>query len=112
MMARLSLSLLGPFEVTLDGVPITNSIPTKARALLAYLAVEYGEGTQEGYLPLGTADAAGPYSHYPGEPDTYIYRVKFVQGNAESEYTASGLVILEEEYDLFLPLILRNAGTP
>ena len=76
----------------------------------ATAVVECGEGTQEGYLPLGTADAAGPYSHYPGEPNTYTYRVKFVQGNAESPYTESGLVILRE-YDIFLPLVLRNTGT-
>jgi len=39
-MARLSLSLLGPFEVTLDGVPVTAFDSNKVRALLAYLAVE------------------------------------------------------------------------
>ena len=38
-MARLSLSLLGPFDTRLDGEPVV--FPTdKARALLAYLAVE------------------------------------------------------------------------
>ena len=41
-MARLALSLLGPFEVTLDGVPVTALDSLKARALLAYLAVEAG----------------------------------------------------------------------
>jgi predicted ATPase/DNA-binding SARP family transcriptional activator len=39
-MARLALSFLGPFEVTLDGVPITAFDSNKVRALLAYLAVE------------------------------------------------------------------------
>ena len=39
-MARLSLSLLGPFQVTLDGEQITGFQSNKARALLAYLAVE------------------------------------------------------------------------
>jgi len=39
-MARLSLSLLGPFRVTLDGEPVTAFESTKVRALLAYLAVE------------------------------------------------------------------------
>jgi DNA-binding SARP family transcriptional activator/predicted ATPase len=39
-MARLSLSLLGPFQVTLDGQPVTAFKSNKVRALLAYLAVE------------------------------------------------------------------------
>ena len=39
-MAHLSLSLLGPFQATLDGEPITGFEATKVRALLAYLAVE------------------------------------------------------------------------
>jgi DNA-binding SARP family transcriptional activator/predicted ATPase len=39
-MARLSLSCLGPFQVTLDGQPVTSFKSNKVRALLAYLAVE------------------------------------------------------------------------
>jgi DNA-binding SARP family transcriptional activator/predicted ATPase len=39
-MAHLSLSLLGPFQVTLDGQPVTGFKSNKERALLAYLAVE------------------------------------------------------------------------
>jgi len=39
-MARLSLSLLGSFQVTLDGRPATGFKSNKERALLAYLAVE------------------------------------------------------------------------
>jgi DNA-binding SARP family transcriptional activator/tetratricopeptide (TPR) repeat protein len=38
--SRLSIRLLGPFRVTLDGQPITGFVSDKARALLAYLAVE------------------------------------------------------------------------
>jgi len=41
-MARLKLSLLGPFEVELDGEPVTDFATNKVRALLAYLAVEAG----------------------------------------------------------------------
>jgi DNA-binding SARP family transcriptional activator len=41
-MARLRISLLGPFEVWLDGEPITSFHSDKVRALLAYLAVEAG----------------------------------------------------------------------
>jgi DNA-binding SARP family transcriptional activator/predicted ATPase len=39
-MARLTLSLLGSFEIELHGQPVTRSTKGKARALLAYLAVE------------------------------------------------------------------------
>jgi DNA-binding SARP family transcriptional activator len=39
-MAHLSLALLGPFQATLDGLPITAFESAKVRALLAYLAVE------------------------------------------------------------------------
>ena len=41
-MARLTLCLLGSFEVTLDGHPLTAFVSDKARALLAYLAVDTG----------------------------------------------------------------------
>ena len=41
-MARLSLSLLGPVQVTLDGHPVTGFEYAKVRALLVYLAVESG----------------------------------------------------------------------
>ena len=39
-MARLYVSLLGPFQVTLDGQPVMGYRSSKVRALLAYLAVE------------------------------------------------------------------------
>ena len=39
-MAHLSLSLMGPLQITLAGEPITGFESDKVRALLAYLAVE------------------------------------------------------------------------
>ncbi len=39
-MTRLTIRVLGPFQVLLDGKPATGFISDKARALLAYLAVE------------------------------------------------------------------------
>ena len=39
-MARLTLSLLGPFQVLVDGEPAVGFATAKVRALLAYLAVE------------------------------------------------------------------------
>jgi DNA-binding SARP family transcriptional activator/predicted ATPase len=41
-MRHLSLSCLGPFQVTLDGQPVTKFKSVKVRALLAYLAIEAG----------------------------------------------------------------------
>jgi predicted ATPase/DNA-binding SARP family transcriptional activator len=41
-MARLSIQLLGPFQVTLDGEPITGFHAETAQALLAYLAMHAG----------------------------------------------------------------------
>ena len=41
-MARLSLRLLGPFQVTLDDKPVTHFESIKEPALLAYLAAEPG----------------------------------------------------------------------
>ena len=39
-MARLQISLLGPFQAALDGKPVTGFESNKVRALLTYLAVE------------------------------------------------------------------------
>ncbi|MGD8967736.1 MAG: BTAD domain-containing putative transcriptional regulator, partial [Anaerolineae bacterium] len=39
-MARLSVLLLGPLQIILDGEPVTGFVSDKVRALLAYLAVE------------------------------------------------------------------------
>jgi DNA-binding SARP family transcriptional activator len=39
-MRRITVRLLGPFEVTIDGAPVTAFEYAKVRALLAYLAVE------------------------------------------------------------------------
>ena len=39
-MRRMTICLLGPFEVTVDGAPVTGFAYAKVRALLAYLALE------------------------------------------------------------------------
>jgi DNA-binding SARP family transcriptional activator len=41
-MPRLSLSLLGPFQIVLDDKPVRSGLWTKTQALLAYLAAEAG----------------------------------------------------------------------
>src|SRR3954453_16750968 len=47
---RLSLALLGTFEVTLDDLPVTTFESVKVRALLAYLAVEAGRTHERTFL--------------------------------------------------------------
>ena len=41
-MAHMTLALLGPFQATLDGLPVEGLTSSRLRALLAYLAVERG----------------------------------------------------------------------
>ena len=73
----------------------------------ATTAIEYSERGLLGYEPLGSTGAAGPWSHHPGEPTLYIYRLKFVLGEAESEYAETTVVIVPETWRLYLPLIRR-----
>src|SRR4051794_20182935 len=49
-MGRLSLSLLGPLRITLDGRPASGFVYNKARALLVYLAVEADRSHQRDTL--------------------------------------------------------------
>ena len=49
-MAHLSIHLLGGFDVQLDGKPVTGFQTNKARALLAYLAVEAQRPHQRAHL--------------------------------------------------------------
>ena len=49
-MTRLSLALLGPMQITLGGRPVGGFTYNKARALLAYLAVETGRPHQRDAL--------------------------------------------------------------
>jgi DNA-binding SARP family transcriptional activator len=48
--ARLEIRLLGSFQVTLDGKPLSGIRSDKTRALLAYLAVETGRAHNRGAL--------------------------------------------------------------
>jgi hypothetical protein len=74
----------------------------------ASTVLEYTEGGADEYLPLATTGASGPYSHYPGEPNTYAYRLKFVLGDAESAYTETGVVVIEERQLIYLPLVVAR----
>ncbi len=50
MSSRLSLSLLGPLDIRLNGEPVGGFEYNKVRALLAYLAVEAGQPRTRGHL--------------------------------------------------------------
>ena len=58
-MPRLSIDLLGPFQVRLDAKPVTAFEANTARALLAYLACHAGTCT------LGGASGCGPLRSVP-----------------------------------------------
>ena len=49
-MARLSLSLLGPLQIALDGAPVSGFAYNKARALLIYLVIEADRAHQRDAL--------------------------------------------------------------
>ena len=51
-MRRIAVRLLGPFEVTIDGAPVTGFAYAKVRALLAYLAVEPRQHTRAALATL------------------------------------------------------------
>jgi hypothetical protein len=63
-------------------------------------------GSQD-WLPLATL-AADTYTYYPDGPGAYDFRVKFVQGQDESDYAyAIGSIVIPEIHSVFLPLINR-----
>ena len=65
-MVHLSIALLGTFEVELDGRPVTGFGTDKARALLAYLAIESGRPHRRaalaGLLWPDSTESAGRHS--------------------------------------------------
>jgi hypothetical protein len=69
--------------------------------------IEYIEGPMDDFQPLATAGPAGPYSAFVGEPTSYVYRLKFVLGDSESDYAETPVVVVEQAWRLYLPLIWR-----
>ena len=69
--------------------------------------VEVIEDGVQDYQLLGTTDNAGPFAHYPNEPSGFSYRVKFVQGNAESAYGYTALGVDTRIVSVYLPLIVK-----
>jgi hypothetical protein len=63
-------------------------------------------GSQD-WLPL-SAFSGQSFQYFPGDPNAYDFRVKFVLGNSESPYaqTASSLVVLPR-WNAFLPMMRR-----
>jgi len=73
----------------------------------AVTEIEYIEGPMADFQPLATAGSTGPYSAFPGDPTTYLYRLRFVLGDTESDYTETPVVVVEQTWVLYLPLIWR-----
>jgi hypothetical protein len=74
----------------------------------ASTVIEYSIGAMADYKLLTTTDAVGPYAHYPGEPNIYVYRLKFVKGDTESAYAETGAILIEAKQAEYLPLILAQ----
>jgi hypothetical protein len=84
-----------------------NGGPAGATAVLEVNAL--GEA---GYRPLSTSGALGPYTYQEPHPNSYGYRVKFVQGNAESDYATAALRVVDPGLSrpgtrVLLPLVRR-----
>jgi hypothetical protein len=78
----------------------------------ATAAIEVNAQGEAGYRPLGASAAAGPYTYQEPHPNSYGYRVKFVQGDAESDYTATVLRVVAPGISrpaarVLLPLVVR-----
>jgi hypothetical protein len=74
----------------------------------ATTVIEYKERGLSDFEPLGTADADGPWSHFPGEPSVYSYRLKFVRGDVESGYSDVTGVTIRDVWRALLPLVPRG----
>jgi hypothetical protein len=59
-MPRLAISLFGPFQVTLDGIPVTEFKTNKVQVLLAHLAVEATARTSAQGWPEPVKDRQQP----------------------------------------------------
>jgi hypothetical protein len=64
-----------------------------------------------GFQFLGTTSATGPFTYDPGEPENFGYRIKFVQGDAESAYALADTRLSTRDFTnvwrlrLFLPAV-------
>jgi outer membrane protein assembly factor BamB len=72
----------------------------------ATTVIEYVQLDMDAYAPLALVGAVGPYRYNAGEPGTYHYRLKFVQGNDESDYATTNLLLVMPRR-LYLPLVMR-----
>jgi predicted ATPase/DNA-binding SARP family transcriptional activator len=92
-MARLTLSLLGAFEATLDGKSLSGIKTDKARALLIYLAVERGRAHRRQAL------AGLLWPDYPeeGARANLRHALANLRGVLEEEQNATPFLLVEGE---------------
>jgi fibronectin type 3 domain-containing protein len=74
----------------------------------ATTVIEYRESEMFDFSPLGTADSQGPYGYYPGEPNTYLYRLKFVMDDNESPYAQTQVIYISGISKVYLPILFRH----
>lgn len=69
--------------------------------------IEAIQGTEQDYSPVVTVASTASFTFYSSEPDTYQFRIKFVQGNNESPYATTNVVEITAPTKVFLPMIVR-----
>ncbi len=63
---------------------------------------------QTTFQAVGTAGSAGPFSDLEMNPNSYAYRVKFVQGSDESPYSLATLRVTLATFNLiYLPVVRK-----
>jgi DNA-binding SARP family transcriptional activator len=102
-MARLSLSMLGPLQVVLDGQPVTAFESSKVRALLAYLVLEanrphprdqlagllwpeWPDRSARNNLRYSLANLRAAIGDREGEPSFLVISRETIQFNQASDY--------------------------
>ncbi len=83
-MARLSLSLLGPVQISLDGQPLTKFRTNNARVLLVYLAMHAGDFYNRPFLAAMLWPEAAPAAANTSLRQT-LYNLRQLLGDAEAE---------------------------
>ncbi len=56
---------------------------------------------------MAVISSTDSFTLYTGEPDTYHFRLKFVQGNNESPYAQTNQVEIIDYKIVYLPLVLK-----
>jgi len=96
---NVSASLLDPYHVEISWDPG----PTGAQAV-----IEINRLGKAGFKVIGIASNTGPFTDMEMDPNSYAYRVKFVQGTNESPYSVGTLRVMIANFSyMYLPIVRR-----